>query len=330
MRVGEMPIRYNFRISAFTVLVLVILYPLMMSPIAISQPPKPPTTTTVIEEEVYRIEIHHPSYALIGDEVRIWGSVELICPANVTRLDVKMFRIVLANGRPLNILYEPGDILAYLPQYRPEYSLVNISIVVSASGRWISEGKVWNVPTTRTIVFLPEDPFRIYTEEYGYYLLLDLRDITLSSGARKKYTFEVSFEVLGQVLIAYDTRLWQVIEEPGEGEGLGVGFVISIGGEVVSIETLFPVTVEKLQALIKGLQEEKSRLLEENARLRAVTEKLQEEKNRLQEENTRLQEKLCELTNRLNALNTMYGTIVLILLILLVIALIVVARKYGH
>ena len=126
MRVGEMPIRYNFRISVFIVLVLVILYPLMMSPIAISQPPKPPTTTTIIEEEVYKIEIHHPPYALVGDEVRIWGSVELICPTNVTRLDVKRFRIVLANGRPLNILPEYGDILLSLPAHYLEYPLVNI------------------------------------------------------------------------------------------------------------------------------------------------------------------------------------------------------------
>jgi len=273
-----------------------------MSSITISQPPKPPTTTTIIEEEVYRIEIHHPSYALIGDEVRIWGSVELICPTNVIRLDVKRFRIVLANGRPLNILYEPGDILAYLPEYRPEYSLVNISIVVSASGRWIAKGETWNIPTTRTIGLLPEDPLRIRVEEHGYYLLLDLRNITLPPGSRKKYTFEVSFEVLGQVLVAYDTRLWQVIEEPGEGEGLAVGFVISIGADIVRIETLFPVVVGEVQAVIKELQEERSRLLEEN---------------------TRLQERLYELTK-------MYSTVILILLILLVIALIVVARRYGY
>jgi len=331
MRVGEMPIRYNFRISVLIVLALVILYPLMMSSITISQPPKPPTTTTIIERDVYRIEIHHPSYALIGDEIRIWGSVELICPANVTRLDVRRFRVVLANGRPLYILYERGTLWANLSEFYPEYPLINISIVVSASNEEIEQGTVLNVPSTGILeVYLLKDPFRIYTEEYGYYLLLDLRNITLPSGARKKYTFEVSFEVLGQVLIAYDTRLWQVIEEPGEGEGLAVGFVMYVGGEVVSIEMLFPVVVGEVQALIKGLQEEKSRLLEENTRLQAVTEKLQEEKNRLQEENTRLQEKLCELTNRLNALNTMYGTIVLILLILLVIALIVVARKYGH
>ena len=302
MEFSEIPIRCIFQISVFIILVLTIFYPLMMSPITISQPPKPPTTTTVIERDVYRIEIHHPPYALIGDEVRIWGSVELICPTNVTRLDVRRFRIVLANGRPLKILYEPGDILEYLPQYCPEYSLVNISIIVSASGRWISEGKVWNVPTTRTIVFLPEDPFRIHTEEYGYYLLLDLRNITLSSGSRKKYTFEVSFEVLGQVLIAYDTQWRKIIEEPGKGEGLGVGFVVYIGADIVRIETLFPVVVGEVQALIKGLQEEKSRLLEEN---------------------TRLQERLYELTK-------MYSTVILILLILLVIVLIVVARRYGY
>ena len=302
MRISEMPIRYNFRISVFIVLALVILYPLMMSSIAISQPPKPPTTTTIIEEEVYKIEIHHPPYALVGDEVRIWGSVELICPTNVTSLDVRRFRIVLANGRPLNILPEYGDILLSLPAHYLEYPLVNISIVVSASGRWILKTSDFNVPTTKTIGLLPEDPLRIHVEEHGYYLLLDLRNITLPPGSRKKYTFEVSFEVLGQVLIAYDTRWRLVIEGPGEGEGLGVGFVIYTGDERVSVETLFPVVVGEVQAVIEGLQEEKSRLLEEN---------------------TRLQERLYELTK-------MYSTVILILLILLVIALIVVARRYGH
>jgi len=211
IKVSGMPTRYIFRISAFIVLVLTILIVYL---ITISQPPKPLTTATIIEDEVdevYRIEIHHPPYALINDKVRIWGSVELICPTNVTRLRVSKFQIVLANGRPLKIYVRRKGASQYLFGY----------------------------PSLK---------------EHGYYLPLDLRDIILPSGARKRYTFEVSFRVVGQVLIAYDIRCWWRVEvESKEGREL-----MPTGFESVLIKTLFP--VEKLQTVIKELQEEKSRL----------------------------------------------------------------------